>query len=111
MYETGFGKAGNKSPIAKIDVVINNPKGPVDLRYVLSFTEVGQRFEIVDERIENESPDQGHKKPYLYYKFENGHGVLNVRGGSAVYSTKILTRSPLFFLSVKTQTNTLSLRI
>ena len=69
-----------KPPIAKIDAVIENPKSPVLLRYVLSFTEVGQRFEIVDERVERESPDHGHQNPYLYYKFENGHGVLNVRG-------------------------------
>jgi len=47
---------------------------------VLSFTEVGQRFESLDERIENEKPDAGHDKPYLYYRFENGHGVLNVKG-------------------------------
>jgi len=66
--------------VATIDAVFANPKGPVPLRYVLSFTEVGQRFEIRDERIENERPDAGHDKPYFYYRFENGHGVLNVKG-------------------------------
>lgn len=73
-------KGVTKPPIAKIDAVIENPKGPVPLRYVLSFTEVGQRFEIVDERVENASPDHGHQNPYFYYKLENGHGVLNVKG-------------------------------
>lgn len=73
-------KGATKPPIAVIDAVIDNPKGPVPLRYVLSFTEVGQRFEIVDERVENEVPYMGHTKPYLYYKFESGHGVLNVKG-------------------------------
>lgn len=73
-------KGVSKGPIAKIDVVVDNPKGPAALRYVLSFTEVGQRFEIVDERVENECPDKGHKKPYFYYRFENGHGILNVKG-------------------------------
>lgn len=73
-------EAGAKPPIARIDTVIHYPKGPCPLRYLLSFTEVAQRFEIVDERVENESPDRGHDKPYLYYKFENGHGVLNVKG-------------------------------
>lgn len=72
-------KGATKPPIAMIDAVIDNPKGPA-LRYVLSFTEVGQRFEIVEERVENERPDKGHVNPYLYYKFENGHGVLNVKG-------------------------------
>ena len=73
-------KGTARPPIAEINAVIDNPKGPVSLRYVLSFTEVGQRFEIVDERVENEVPDVGHAKPYLYYRFESGHGVLNVKG-------------------------------
>jgi len=72
-------KGAAKPPTAKIDAVIDYPQGPVSLRYVLGFTEVGQRFAIVDERIENESPDDGHKNPYLYYRFENGHGVLDVK--------------------------------
>lgn len=73
-------KGAAKLPTATIDAVVDNPKASVPLRYVLSFTEVGQRFEILDERVENESPDRGHQKPYLYYRFENGHGVLNVKG-------------------------------
>jgi predicted ATPase len=73
-------KGSEKTPVATIDAALANPKGPTDLRYVLSFTEVGQRFEIVDERVENECPDSGHAKPYFYYHFENGHSVLNVQG-------------------------------
>lgn len=69
----------SKVPSASVDAVLNDPKGQA-LRYVLSFTEVAQRFEIVDERVEKESPDAGHDKPYFYYRFENGHGVLNVKG-------------------------------
>lgn len=72
--------AAKKIPSATIDAVFENPKGPSALRYVLSFTEVAQRFEIVDERVENEKPDAGHDKPYFYYRFHGGHGVLNVRG-------------------------------
>ena len=39
---------------ASIDVVVDYPKGQnkQNLRYKLSFTEVGQRFEIVDECVE-----------------------------------------------------------
>lgn len=73
-------KGAAKLPTATIDAVVDNPRALVPLRYVLSFTEVGQRFEILDERVENASPDRGHQKPYLYYRFENGHGVLNVKG-------------------------------
>ncbi|EAZ99556.1 AAA family ATPase [Marinobacter sp. ELB17] len=73
-------KGSDSRAIATVDAVFVNPKASADLRYVLSFTEVAQRFEIVDERIENDKPDQGHKQPYIYYKFTNGHGVLNVKG-------------------------------
>tara|TARA_R110000868_G_scaffold140852_1_gene356846 strand:+ start:5086 stop:6249 length:1164 start_codon:yes stop_codon:yes gene_type:complete len=67
-------------PVATINAVFEYPKGHSALRYLLSFTEVSQRFEIIDERIESEKPKNGHKKPYILYKFENGHGVLNVKG-------------------------------
>ena len=53
-------KGAIKTPHAEINAVFDNPKGPVDLRYVLSFSEVGQRFEILDERIENSEPDNNH---------------------------------------------------
>lgn len=73
---------GSVKPVAGIEAVVNYPNAKVPLRYLLRFTEVGQRFEIVDERLEKESPDKGHDKPYLYYRFENGHGVLNINGKS-----------------------------
>lgn len=72
--------APKSSPAATINAVLDHPKGQTDLRYILSFTEVAQRFEILDERVENAQPDLGHDKPYFYYRFENGHGVLNVKG-------------------------------
>lgn len=75
-------KGAPPAPTATVEALIDNPKGPGALRYVLSFTEVAQRFEIVDERIENERPDTGHERPYFYYRFESGHGVLNVKGTS-----------------------------
>lgn len=73
-------KGSAKAPHAAIDAVFDNPNGPVGLRYVLSFSEVGQRFEILDERVENAKPDRDYSQPYFYYRFENGHGVLNIKG-------------------------------
>ncbi len=70
----------SKPPVAMVEAVLDYPIGRVPLRYLLSFTEVGQRFEIVDERVENESPDHGYERPYFYYRFQNGHSVLNVKG-------------------------------
>lgn len=73
-------KGGAKSEIATVDAVFNDANGAEDLRYVLSFTEVAQRFELIDERIERAEPDPGHDKPYLYYAFQNGKPVLNLNG-------------------------------
>jgi len=72
-------KGADKTPIAELNAVFENPAKLVRLRHVLSFTEVGQRFEIVSERVENENPDEGHDKPYFYYRLQNGHGVLNIK--------------------------------
>ncbi|MFT4102277.1 MAG: AAA family ATPase [Burkholderiaceae bacterium] len=75
-------KGALETPHATIDATFDNPdpKMAVDLRYAISFSEIGQRFEVLDERVENERPDAGHNKPYFYYRFRNGHGVLNVKG-------------------------------
>lgn len=65
------------TPVARVEVVIDNPLG-ADLRYALAFTAAGQRFELVDERIENENPRPGQAQPYFYYRFNKGRPVLNV---------------------------------
>ncbi len=74
-------KGAKGTPTASLDVVVDNPLGPQSLRYVLSFTAVNQRFEIVDEKIENEKPvDSRHPEPYFYYHFNSGRPTLNVKG-------------------------------
>ena len=72
---------GSGTPVAAVDVVLDNPKGPQRLRYGLEFTEVAQRFQIVDERIENEAPVVGKQQPYFHYHFNAGRPMLNVKGG------------------------------
>ncbi|SDT35248.1 Predicted ATPase [Pseudomonas asplenii] len=77
-------KGAKGTPIAALDFVIAHPKGPQNLRYQLAFTEVGQRFEISDERVENETPDGAHHaKPYFFYHFNGGRPVLNLKGGGS----------------------------
>lgn len=73
-------KGGQEHVVASLDVVVDYPKRPQKLRYTLSFTEVGQRFEIVDEKVENEKPLKDHPKAYFYYHFDGGHPTLNVSG-------------------------------
>lgn len=73
-------KGGQEIPNATLSAVITYPRGPQSLRYTVSFTEVRQRFEIVDEKIENEKPDNGSAKPHFYYRFNRGQPELNIRG-------------------------------
>lgn len=74
-------KGAKGTPTASLDVVVANPHGPQNLRHVLSFTAVGQRFVIVDEKIENELPvDNSHPEPYFYYRYNDGRPTLNVKG-------------------------------
>ena len=66
---------------ATIEVTIENlqPR-KIPIRYRLSFRESGQRFELVDEVVEEEEPQPGHHDPYSYYNFQKGDPVLNVQG-------------------------------
>lgn len=80
---------------ATVETVVENPKGKQPLRYRFSFTESGKRFEIVDERIENESPYARMPKPYLYYGFESGHPIINLRNWQDRLKKQTLTRNEI----------------
>ncbi len=74
----------NKGPkgntIAGINATIFCPDQHIPLRYRLSFTQVGQRFELVDEAVESEhkkTPDE--EDVYFFYRYEHGNPVLNVQ--------------------------------
>ena len=71
-------KGKPKATTAIIDVV-STPSGiNRTLRYRLEFGKSGALLKIVDERIENEKPDTGYEKPYLYFDYNGGRPVLNV---------------------------------
>jgi predicted ATPase len=63
---------------ASIEVVFDDkpPQNRQPLRHVLVMAEHGGRFEVVDERIENEKPYADKPDPYFFYKFQQGHPVL-----------------------------------
>lgn len=67
---------------ATVDVTVEYPKGIImPLRYRLSFnqSELGTRFDLRDEAVENEHPQTAdHEEPYFYYRYQNGNPVINV---------------------------------
>lgn len=71
-------KGGGEAPEASLEAVVEYPKGPEAIRHRLAFTVVAGRFELLDERIETESPFSGYDEPYLYYAYQQGRPVLNV---------------------------------
>jgi len=73
-------KGPNAKGIAEIELTAEYPLGKKPLRYSLSFTQSGQRFELVDESIEDESKiDPKADDVYFYYRYQNGRPVLNTR--------------------------------
>lgn len=72
---------GSDNPVAEIDTTVAYTPGEKPLRHTLRFTRVGQRAELVDEVIENE--DAGLRGADYFYRYQNGHPVLNVRTDKA----------------------------
>src|SRR5271157_2269829 len=74
------GKSRSKVNTATVQVVASPGGVKRTILYRLSFTRAGAQLKIVDERIENERPDEGYDKPYLYFDYQGGRPVLNVGG-------------------------------
>ncbi len=73
-------KGADIKPTSTVEVTVAIGK-PVALRYRLSFTETGSRFELMDEGVEDEKPTNAYdEQPYFYYHHQEGSPVLNVKG-------------------------------
>ena len=70
---------GKPEGAARIEAIVENPQGAQALRYWLGFAERGQRFELIEERIENEQSDEGHEEPYIYYNQKDGRAFLTYK--------------------------------
>ena len=69
---------------ASVEIVFSDgvvAERPAGIRYRLVFGAEGDRFAVLDERIENETAIQGEAKPYLYFGYENGRPMFNIKGG------------------------------
>ena len=75
-----------KASPACIETVIDYPQADHPkartLKYRLGFTEKGQRFELTDEWIGNESSHDTYSKPYMYYELQGARAVLNYKDGT-----------------------------
>ncbi len=64
--------------IAEIELTAEYPLGKKPLRYRLSFTQSGQRFDLDDESIEDESKiDPKQDDVNFYYRYRHGRPALN----------------------------------
>ncbi len=73
-------KGDKANPVAEINVTVNRTEEFIPIRHRLSFTQVGQRFELVDEAVENEGPTTPDEDDVcFYYRYQRGNPVLNVR--------------------------------
>ena len=90
-------KGEPKSWNAGIEAILKLPMSLPDihpdeaLHYVMNFAERGQRFELIDERIETEYPPRGHENPYLYFGYEGGTPCINSNqsGAREIYQVEI----------------------
>lgn len=66
----------HKALPARLEAIIGYQMG--DLRYCLAFDEIGERFEVKDELLEETYliPNE----PGFYYRWQDGHPVINVEG-------------------------------
>lgn len=73
-------KGADRLPVAEVNATLYNPDGKMPLRHRVSFASVGQRFDLVDEAIENEREEfAGATDVRFFYRYQNGHPVLSVR--------------------------------
>jgi len=96
------GTPSNDRAAAEIDAVVECPpdtlSGMIPLRYRMSFTQVGQRMELVDEVIEEAERRRNNENDvFFYYRYEHGHPVLNYRRADqdSTYQKRELRREDL----------------
>ncbi len=87
-------KGATRLGTATVDVTVEYPeKEP--LRYRLSFTETGARFELLEEAIENEKPRKKSEDPFPFYRYQGGRARLSVLSPDESRSYQPLTQEEL----------------
>jgi predicted ATPase len=69
---------GNSKAVANIEWVVSYPSGLKPLRHSLAFHAVSQAFSMADEIVEESEPRfLNESDVYFYYRYQNGHPVVN----------------------------------
>jgi predicted ATPase len=72
---------GNAREPASLEWDVNYPKNKLPLRHFVAFRGATQAFSLDDERIEESKPRfDGEQDVYFYYRYQNGHPVVNTAG-------------------------------
>lgn len=93
---------GEKNPVAKIETLIENPKGQQPLRHTLEFRAMDYRVEVINELIEEEMYDGLFGKVSNCYYFYNGQQVTVNQG--------IKSRQELHWENIETNQSILAQR-
>jgi predicted ATPase len=89
-------KGDQEMPTAQIEAVVNYREFRIPLRYRVDFTTVGQRLELIDEAIEEEYRQNPKAKDvFFYYRYRQGHPVLNIKTGNTKGTPRQLRREDL----------------
>lgn len=62
----------------QVEVLVNSPSVPMNLRYALSITTKGQQLDVASEVLETERPFPGHDEPYFYFRLRDGFGHISI---------------------------------
>ena len=74
---------GNPEGEVRLEAILDNHAHGKDLRHVFAFQKQGYGIELLDERIEYESPYPGKDDVYFFYRWLNGRPVLNTAEGGS----------------------------
>ena len=82
---------------AEIEVVLDRGGTPTkrELRYRMNFAPVAGRMTLLDEAIEEVTPQPGRDDVYFYYRFQRGDPVLNLRSADGGLVRRRLQREDL----------------
>jgi predicted ATPase len=85
---------GSPSGTAHLGAVVDYPRGHLPIRHLLEFREIAQRFELVDESIEETTSRAGSDHPVSFYHIRNGTPVFRAPDGRPYSPPPGTGRSP-----------------